>query len=151
MKTIHRASATTDVTAIRHLILSLIDVFIADRQNATAFLGTLSLESIEKRLASSDFDYWIARSDQGHIHGVIGVRSRTHLYHLFVDPNFQGNGLGTALWEHAQSELAGSIRTVNAAPNAAPFYQRLGFMDDGNEVHKDGLAFVPMSIQRHAG
>lgn len=146
---IDRASGTADAQAVSDLILGLADVFIRDPAGASAFLATLTAEATFNRFNSPEFDYWVSRSLSKEIVGIIGVRSKTHLYHLFVGRSHQGKGIARSLWEHANCELGNSIRTVNASSNAIRFYEQLGFTADAPEVCTAGLAFVPMSIKQH--
>jgi predicted N-acetyltransferase YhbS len=48
---------------------------------------------------------------------------------LMIDPNAVGRGLGRLLWNHAvdsASALGATTITLDADPNAEPFYQRMG-------------------------
>jgi GNAT superfamily N-acetyltransferase len=51
------------------------------------------------------------------------------LDHLFVDPEFIGQGVGAQLWRHAvdrASALGARAIVFGADPNARPFYERMG-------------------------
>jgi GNAT superfamily N-acetyltransferase len=81
--------------------------------------------------------------------GLVEVRFPAHLAMLFVAPERQGAGIGTALLEHAVQLLATRDPrplelTVNASPNAVSFYERRGFAITGPEREKDGVRFTPM-------
>lgn len=57
------------------------------------------------------------------------------LANLFVDPAAMGRGLGRRLfnWAAGIAEAQGaSHMTIEADPNAAPFYRRMGALDVGN-------------------
>lgn len=147
MKTIRPASGLEDSRAISRLLLDLADDVVVEKDAAGAFLDSLSVDSMLERLGSEEFGYWVACAPEGRVSGVVGVRLKTHLYHLFVDRTAQGEGLGNALFRHAQDELGHAIRTVNASINAIRFYEKLGFTADGEALRKDGLIFLPMSMK----
>lgn len=87
--------------------------------------------------------------DDGAVKGVIRV-SDGEIEKLFVEPQFQGQGIGTALLEYAVRErgarelwaLAYNIRGIS-------FYRRNGFVPTGEERTEDGC--VPLlKLQRAA-
>ena len=71
-----------------------------------------------------------------------------HLYHLFVHSSYHRRGIARRLWERARAEIgAAEIRfTVNASLYAVPLYESLGFRASGTETRKDGVIFLPMSL-----
>jgi len=70
-------------------------------------------------------------SEAGTLAGVVLVKEHWNLCHLFVDPASQRRGIGTALVEEAIARCRGRAPRgrlrLNAARNAVPFYERLGF------------------------
>jgi GNAT superfamily N-acetyltransferase len=70
-------------------------------------------------------------SVRGALAGVVLVKEHWNLCHLFVDPASQRRGIGTALVEAAIARCRGRSPRgrlrLNAARNAVPFYERLGF------------------------
>jgi GNAT superfamily N-acetyltransferase len=73
----------------------------------------------------------------GKIVGVAQIRVEgkiTGLDKLFVDPEHFGSGVGRLLYDWAKSAARqkGSVMlTIEADPGAAPFYRRMGAIDDG--------------------
>jgi GNAT superfamily N-acetyltransferase len=64
---------------------------------------------------------------------------------LWVLPAWIGQGIGRALWQHAaaQAQLLGARAVeLEADPNAAPFYQRMGFRVVGQSLSEWGR-YVP--------
>ena len=62
------------------------------------------------------------------------VNSRAHLEKLFVDPFYLGRGIGKRLYcwaEHLARRSGASEMNIEADPGAAPFYRRMGAVDDG--------------------
>ncbi len=147
-KTFRPVSGKGDARRISELLHGFVDEVVAEKDAAGVFLESIAVDSILEKIGSEEFDYWISCDREGRAIGVVGVRRKTHLYHLFVDRAAQGTGIGSALFRHAQNELGDTIKTVNASINAVRFYEKLGFTADGEEMRKDGLAFLPMSIKQ---
>lgn len=76
---------------------------------------------------------------------LIGMLARrgSHISLLFVLSAYQRRGVGQALFNFARRGLVGSI-TVHAAPDAVPFYTRIGFTPRGPERVENGIRYVPM-------
>jgi GNAT superfamily N-acetyltransferase len=81
--------------------------------------------------------------------GMIEMRNWRHVSLLFVDPEFQGKGIGGKLLEKAvetcrlTDPALGSV-TVNSSPNALRAYERMGFAAIGREQDINGVRSVPM-------
>lgn len=91
---------------------------------------------------NSNIDQWLARpGDWVHLKAVDGtaivgmvlLRDFWNLCNLFVHPDYQRRGLGSALLEAACAPCAGRSPKgaiwLNAAPKAVGFYRRLGFVE----------------------
>jgi len=148
-----RKAETSDAKAISELILSLTKKYVCPTCDASAhniLLSSMSEDSIEKYL-STNYDYVVAVSTDNEVIGVAGVRDNTHLYHLFVDDNFQGNGLSRKLWEAVKEEAIrkgnnGSF-TVNSAVNSEGVYLRFGFKRTEGIRNRQGMVDVPMVLE----
>ena len=90
---------------------------------------------------------------------VIKESERNKLSTLYVIPEYQGRGIGSALWEQARSYLDMNkdtyleVATYNA--NAIAFYKKLGFEDTGKRldfhaVMKSGNAIPEMEMLKRA-
>ena len=78
------------------------------------------------------------------------MREGPHLALLFVDSALQRRGLGRRLLAQGLElwpEAGFSRVTVNASPNAAGAYERLGFVASGEAQSKNGISFVPMHLE----
>lgn len=152
VKALHiRPARVEDAQAISHLVQDLAQHFLLDPTRATSasFLQTVSPTAIAGYIASDFFDYCVGER-QGQLIGVVAVRERKHLFHLFVAPDFQRQGIASRLWVHARERamVQGNTHgfTVNSTPLAVPVYQRLGFVVVGPEVQTRGIAYVPMQL-----
>ncbi|MES2298450.1 MAG: GNAT family N-acetyltransferase [Pseudomonadota bacterium] len=106
----------------------------------------------EQKLAAriaAGFVYHVAE-DAGQIVGFVGMRERSHLYHLFVASHWHGRGLARHLWETARDEAlrggAPAAFTVNASNYAVAAYQALGFVRSAPPQCSAGLPFNPMRL-----
>jgi ribosomal protein S18 acetylase RimI-like enzyme len=69
---------------------------------------------------------------------LIREEKANHLQTLYVHPDFQGKGIGTALWEEMKKSLDPAKDTVLEVATynqqAIGFYERLGFRDTGERL-----------------
>lgn len=72
------------------------------------------------------------------------LKQKKHLLLLYVLPERQGEGVGTALLRCLLSHMTGGRITVNAAPGALSFYQKHGFVATAPQQERDGIRFIPM-------
>ena len=151
-----RIAHITDAKNISELIIFLSPPFFvaADGRGAEHFLEGVSLEAETKYLNDPRYHFIVAH-DAEKLVGFIAMRDVTHLFHLFVAPSYQGRGLGRQLWQqahhyaitHPTCNNAEPIFTVNSSLQAAPVYQRFGFIESGAVVQTHGISFVPMQRQ----
>ena len=82
--------------------------------------------------------------------GMLSLRERKHISLLFVDGNYHGYGIGSALIKYvskyALEEEGIDELTVNASPFAVGFYHKRGFKDVDKETTADGIRFTPMKL-----
>ncbi len=146
---IFRAATESDAAAIAALILSFREEYMIDPsgKGAEVFLASVSEEAERGYIGSSRYWYLVGEF-AGMLAGVIAMRDRTHVFHLFVARAFQGRGLARELWERACNALAqaGELGefTVNSSVAAVPVYGRFGFEQTSSIVQMHGISFVPM-------
>ena len=146
-----RHARAEDANAISALIQSVAHLFTLhpEGKGAEDFLQSIQPPAIASYIQSANFLYIVGFIDR-ELAGVVAIRDKTHLYHLFVAAEFQGRGLARQLWQHAKEEavFAGNVRrfTVNSTPNAVPVYERFGFRATGPQVETKGLASIPMEM-----
>lgn len=94
--------------------------------------------------------YHVALAD-GELAGFIAVRELTHLFHLFVDKRWHGQGVARRLWDVARraSLDAGNpgFFTVNSSNHALPVYAAWGFVPTAQRQFTKGLYYTPMRLE----
>ncbi|EPH6071835.1 GNAT family N-acetyltransferase [Vibrio alginolyticus] len=76
--------------------------------------------------------------------GFGAIRDKEYITHLFVDVNYQGNGLGKLLLKHMLALSNGRKVRLRASVNATKFYKLQGFVATDTETEVSGIRFVPM-------
>jgi GNAT superfamily N-acetyltransferase len=144
-----RQATPGDASAISALLGTLQGYVLEDPSAAAPFIATITPLALRRTLADPAYRYHVALL-AGRVVGVVGVRDRCHLHHLFVAPALHGRGLGRTLWAHAfgVARKAGHSGpfTVNSSRGAVAVYERFGFRVTGPEVSKHGIVFVPMEL-----
>ena len=146
-----RAANSADHVAISALILPLVETFIVPDCTAegAALLRTSMQPQAILAYLHGDYRYWLAEDAKG-LAGVIAVKGRNHLYHLFVAQQAQGQGLATQLWQHALAQCEASDAldqfTVNASLYAQQLYQHWGFVAEQGPRVRMGIVDVPMRL-----
>ena len=150
-----RAAQVPDCEQISQLIQLLSPAFFAcsDGFGAEDFTAEIQSEALSQLISRSDIEYYFAEEHDVFC-GVVAIRDKTHLYHLFVKPEFQGRHIGRKLWMFAKEKILESIAlgnidkdlaiTVNSSLNAVSVYERFGFKKVGSVLEKNGLAFQSM-------
>lgn len=148
-----RPLAPPDIADVATLLSTLAVNFIVHDtppEAAARFLKEQDGAAIGAHIAAG-MAYHVAEID-GALAGFIGVRDRSHIYHLFVDQAYHRRGVARALW-HAARGAAGHAGpfTVNSSTYAVPAYEAFGFVRTAPMQVHHGIAFHPMSMAGGAG
>ena len=148
-----RDAKLADAPAISSLITALSQESIlpvSSAEEQAPFLQSVSPSAIAEYVGEN-YRYHVAVY-RGKIVGVVAVRDNTHLYHLFVENDYQHQGLATRLWDHMKRACVAHGNegryTVNASANALGFYERLGFAPTGPPTTKHAITYTPMELVR---
>lgn len=121
---------------------------------AREFLAKNDAAGLRANIAAG-FVYQAALVD-GALAGFIGLRDRSHVFHLFVGENWQRRGIARKLWETARAvalDAGGAahpgVFTVNASNHALPFYESLGFVRSA-PMQVAAVLYNPMRLDPHA-
>lgn len=142
-----------DVPAVARLLHQLARDFIVHEstpEGAATFLRENDAEAIRRYVALGHV-YHVAEVD-GEIAGFVSVRDCSHLFHMFVGVQWQGQGLARRLWQVASDSAvarggSGSF-TVNASNFALPAYEAMGFVRTAPMQCVKGLYFNPMKLDQ---
>lgn len=151
-----RRARAADAAAVSALLKSVAPAFTLHPQGlgAEAFLQGLEPEAVQGFLTAQNVVCHVAVAGPRLV-GMLAIRDHRHLFRLAVDPDFQGQGTGRALWRQAQAAALAAGHperfTVDSTGSAVLFYERLGFRVTGPRVETRGLAFVPMELRLAAG
>jgi GNAT superfamily N-acetyltransferase len=146
-----RPAAPTDAHEISALIQNLSQGFALneDGSGAEQFWASISEAAEASYIASSRYKFTVAINANA-IVGFIAMRDVSHVFHLFVAPAVQRNGLASQLWARAKAEAmeAGHLGafTVNSSLTAVPVYERFGFIPTSKVVEAHGISFLPMQL-----
>ncbi|MEL7670179.1 GNAT family N-acetyltransferase [Methanobacterium sp.] len=83
--------------------------------------------------------------------GAVALMDFCHVSLLFVDTEYQCNGIAKSLFAKAlelciqKNPELGEI-TVNSSTYAVPIYKKLGFHIAGEPTTNNGITFVPMKM-----
>ena len=146
-----RAIGEADIPAVARLLAALATRYILHEcppEASVHFLGENDETGLRGFIAAGHVYHVAMAGDE--LAGFVGVRARSHLFHLFVSDAFQHQGLARRLWETARAAAIaaggdGSF-TVNASNGAVGVYEALGFVRCAPMQSKHGLFFNPMTL-----
>jgi GNAT superfamily N-acetyltransferase len=112
----------------------VVDVYYRSLIGSLSFLRPEQLRSEEdykgffRDVVATTRDLWIAEF-KGHVAGVLALQGNV-IDRLYVAPEAQGRGLGTALLEYAKSLHPNGLTLLTHKRNAGArrFYERYGFV-----------------------
>ena len=93
-----------------------------------------------------EFKVMVAK-ERERIVGMAALRAGCHVSLLFVDEKYHGMGIGRKLVAALQQTYLaeGCVQlTVNSAPSAIGFYEKLGFIKTDDMKTADGITYLPM-------
>jgi GNAT superfamily N-acetyltransferase len=140
-----------DIPAVARLLRALALEFIVNQatpEEASTFLRENDEDGVRGFVARGHVCH-VALID-GELAGFVGVRDRSHLFHLYVDKRWHRQGVGRRLWDVARDAAIaagnpGSF-TVNSSAFALPVYQAFGFVCTAPMQCLRGVRFYPMQL-----
>jgi len=112
------------------------------------FLEFIGFDTMLVMLRDGDMKFW-GCFDADTIIGMLAVRAESHISLLFVQKEYDREGIGRSLFEAFRSTIKDPAPriTVHSSPYAVGFYRRLGFRALGAEQTADGIRFTPMAYE----
>ena len=77
--------------------------------------------------------------------GYAALRNHRYLAQLFVDSEYQRQGVGTALLDKMVTLVTEPALKLRASINAVEFYKNYGFVAAGEEAEVNAIRFLPMT------
>ncbi len=148
-----RIAMNSDAAGISRLLRSLSHTYIVspDHPEIDEFYATLTEDAISTFIGRRDVVYIVAARSVAELVGAASLSGEERIEHLFVDPAYQGIGLGRRLWEHLRDHALRSgnpgLFKVNSSINAVPVYERFGFILAAPRVERYGGVYVPMILR----
>ena len=147
-----RLASKSDAIAISELISALAKKYIAvsfNEEGVRNLLDSMTPTAIENYIEQG-YRYHVGEIENKTV-GVVATRDNSHLYHLFVDESYQGQGFASKLWKAALSACIASDApdyfTVNSSLNAQAVYKGWGFVSIGGVREGRGVKDVPMELK----
>ena len=145
-----RKAIPTDAKAISELMSPLVKEFISyeyTEQGAEVMLTSMTPKIIRSNIDQS-YEYFVAE-ERNKIIGVLGFKQGYHLFHCFVNKNYQRKHLGKKLWQYWLASTKPGKVTVNSSKYAVKFYQALGFKSKNEIFEKNGVTCYPMVYKEY--
>ena len=141
---------------VYNLALSVFHKHIApnySKKGIKTFISMLSVEFLKK---TSSEKFSIVAEYRSQIVGILAIIAINHVALLFVDSEFQRQGVGKGLIQYGiniclvkHPDL--KTITISATPNSVSFYKNDGFTTIGSEISENGIRFIPMQKKVSGG
>ncbi len=151
-----------DAEDISTLILSVAATQLRDEfsdDGWTLFLELMSVKTQIGLIKNKKFFYLLAINSNDETVGVLAIKERSHLFHFFVLPAYQGHGVGKLLWSEYLADISqptfnyrSPVKkfteiTVNSSDFGLEFYKSLGFIMSNGRQKKNGVCYTPMTYR----
>jgi len=122
-----------------------------DQEGVDEFWGRIDYEYLLQRAGDGEVRFWGA-FDDGRLVGVCMLRRPCCVELLYVDGEYQGQGVGKNLLRKAvldTKEQEPQLDTVTASVSAGavPFFTAQGFEKTGAPFRVGGLSYFPMAVR----
>lgn len=125
-----------DTARIRAATITQLTEFY-EREALEAWAGSITAEDFKR--SANEYHRFVAVED-GRILGYGDWKPASNEFAgIYIDPDAQGKGVGSALFDAIESDAreAGAPRLwANATKNARGFYERHGFMEEGEGYYE---------------
>ena len=149
---IYRPMKPGEETEVCSLITRVFSSFVAPQYSQEGIDEFLRYAEPKAMAARAETNHFILVTElKSSIVGMIEVRDSDHICLFFVEGRLQRHGIARELLRRAleiclRNKASLSKISVNSSPNAVEAYKTLGFQAEGPEQTKNGIRFVPMSL-----
>jgi GNAT superfamily N-acetyltransferase len=148
-----RAATIADAPAISVLVCKVAQekVFAEGPEEGRKYFMAMNTPAATAgKMGGDAYRYYVAELD-GRVVGVVAMLNNAQVYHLFVDTEQHGKGIGRQLWEHARDEC---IRRGNpgrfstdSTLDAVGGFEKFGFQVSGEQRVRNGHPSLPMTLE----
>ncbi len=114
-----------------------------EEEGVRNFLAFITDPRLERMFLMGEYKMLVASKDDKLV-GMITLRNAHHISLLFVDSDYQRQGIGRSLIRAIFQKAGTRKLTVFSSPYGIPFYHSIGFKDTGKEEVRDGIRYTPM-------
>jgi len=140
-----------ELTAALNLVWEVFEQEIKpsySEEGVQEFLKFINPDFMKDLHRKGEIIFWGAIEEE--LIGTVAVRTDGHISLFFVKNEYQGLGIGKALFQmmfhYCVEELKVKKITVNAAPQSVIKYIHMGMQQVGTEEEKCGICSVPMEM-----
>lgn len=138
---------------ISQFIKTVYDEFVAkdySKEGNDFFYDWIQPSKIAER-QGKQINIWLAFADMKLV-GMIEIRENQFISLLFVDKNYQGQGIAKKLFNESLKEIVERnlmLETfyVHASPYSIPVYKKMGFIETGSMQEENGIKYLPMELK----
>lgn len=133
---------TSDLETLKGIIIDCVRTDVAKDDSEADFLINDIVDSLDAWFGSDAEGYSAGYMDSNALVGFIIIKEYWNLSHLFVTPNHQHKGIGTALIssgiKHCQHLSPRNKIQLNSSSYASAFYESSGFIQTGPGIDRPG-------------
>ncbi|WP_419764412.1 MAG: GNAT family N-acetyltransferase [Arcobacter sp.] len=137
-----REANINDIDDLSKLSNSLL-AFLFEQTPPKWFVDELSTKAFEKRVLGEVYEDFVYIKDEK-IVGLLTIKDKNQIFHLFVDSKYHKGGIAKKLWEFTKANYEIKNMKVNASLYAIKVYESFGFIKEGKQKEFKGLKYQPM-------
>ena len=111
------------------------------------FVDELLPKAYEERILDKKYEQFVYILDEK-IVGILTIKEKNQIFHLFVDAKYHQRGIAKKLWEFTKTNYEIKNMKVNASLYAIKVYESFGFIKEGEEKIFQELKYQPMIYKR---
>jgi len=142
-----RQIETRDLDTVSAICMASFTASVADTlagEGVATFSTIASAEALRARMKADNL-MLVAECDGG-VRGVVELREGRHIAMLFVEPDYQRQGIGGKLLAAVLDRAGVETVTVRASLSSVAMYEKHGFACKGEVSELAGLVYQPMEI-----